>query len=108
VKFLISILAFYILLLPCFPCTDTDEHINTCKTEIASNSIDNNDHQHENEACNPFCSCACCGQVFYSNFLLEKNVSAKPAENLKQLFFYTNISLSSDFFGNIWQPPKFS
>jgi len=86
---------------------DTDECIDNSKTATAISSTDHNNHQHENEACNPFCSCACCGQVFYPNFHLAK-IAAKPTAHLKQQFFYTNVSLSSDYFGNIWQPPKIS
>jgi hypothetical protein len=96
------------LLLPSFSCSDTDKCTDNSQTEIANHSKDPKDHQNENDNCNPFCSCACCGQVFYPNFQLGRIASSKPVQNLKQFFFYTNISLSSDFFGNIWQPPKFS
>jgi len=108
VKFLTLIFAFYILLLPCFPCSDTDECIDNAKKEKASSSTDHKDRQHENEACNLFCSCACCGQIFSPNFKLDKVATTKPLEKTKQQFFYANISHCSDFFGNIWQPPKFS
>jgi len=106
VKFLTLLFAFYIFLLPGVPCTDTDECKDNSQTASVSSFTDHKDHQHENETCNPFCNCTCCAQIFYPSFQPEKVVAAKPLGNLKQQFFYTNISLSSDFFGNIWQPPK--
>jgi hypothetical protein len=108
VKFLTIIFAFYVLILPCIPCADKDECNDSTKTEITNATNDHKDHQHENKNCNPFCSCACCGHIFFPNFRLEKITVTKHLENLKQQFFYTNISLSSNFFGNIWQPPKLS
>lgn len=107
-KFLTITFAFYILILPCFPCADKEECNDSSKTQITTSSSDHKDHQHESENCNPFCSCACCGQIFFPNFHPDKAVNSKPIGILKQQFFYTNISLSSDFFGNIWQPPKLS
>jgi hypothetical protein len=106
VKLLAVIFAFYILLLPCAPCTDADECNDRPAAAMSSVSTGHDDH--ENEACNPFCSCACCGQIVYTNFQPGKEALPKSFRNLKRQFFYTSISLSSDFFGNIWQPPKFS
>ena len=107
-KFLTIIFAFYLLFLPCIPCADKEECNDNSKTEITSSSTNHKDHKNEKENCNPFCSCACCGQIYYPNILSNKVVITKPIGNDKLQFFYTNISLSSDFFGNIWQPPKLS
>jgi hypothetical protein len=87
---------------------DRGECMDYPKTEIASSLTNHKDKQHKNETRNPFCSCDCCGQIFYPNFQLEKIAAKKVLEKTKQQFFYRNITLSSDFFGNIWQPPKYS
>ncbi|MFM9911889.1 MAG: DUF6660 family protein [Chitinophagaceae bacterium] len=108
VKFLILLFAYYILLLPCFPCTDTDECIINTKSAIPISSTDHPDDNPENEGCSPFCSCSCCGHIFVPNFQLEKVAVSKPIDNLTKQFFYATVSLSSDCFGSIWQPPKFS
>jgi hypothetical protein len=108
VKFLTLFFSVYILLLPGFPCSDVAECFDDSKIEIANKSTNHNNHQHENDGCNPFCSCACCGQVLFPNHQLNNVVTLKPIENLRQQFFYKNIFISSDFFGNIWQPPKLS
>jgi hypothetical protein len=106
VKFLALILALYVLLLPCVPCMDMDECTGDSATETSSSST-NHDND-ENEACNPFCSCACCGQVFYPNLQPGKTAAYKPLIDLKYQSLYTCNALSSDFYGNIWQPPKLS
>ncbi len=89
------------------PCTETDECNALVQTALSGSTNDHKEQQHENEGCNPFCSCECCGQLIFSNFQPDKNVVTKPIENQKLHSFYKNIFLSSDHFGNIWQPPKF-
>jgi hypothetical protein len=108
VKILALLFAVYTLLLPCFPCTDTGNCKDASKTEISSYSTDTKDHQHETEACSPFCSCACCGHIFIPNFQQKKIAIAKPITKQKKQIFYNNIFFPSSYFGNIWQPPKFS
>ena len=104
VKFLTLLFAFYILLLPCIPCSDKEECINDLETQITQSSS-HQQHQQENEACTPFCSCACCGQTIVSNFN-NKLTIAKPLVQQKGQTHYNNISIPDHFFGNIWQPPK--
>lgn len=105
VKLLTIIFSFYILFLPSLPCMDKEE-CNEVEKASVSNMPCDKEHQHNDEACNPFCSCACCGQVFAPVFQLNKVVSIKPQIIQKQHFFYKNISLPTNFLGNIWQPPR--
>jgi len=77
------------------------------KTALNRSSSNPEEQQHENEPCTPFCSCACCGHGSLT-LHMNKITLARPQAKKQQSFFYNNISLSSDFFGNIWQPPKFS
>jgi len=63
-------------------------------------------HQDDEEACAPFCNCTCCGHVVNSNSFLIKIAAVKPLFKEKPQTYYNNISLPSDFFGNIWQPPR--
>jgi hypothetical protein len=108
VKFLFIIFCFYILLLPGFPCMDKDECADKAKTEAASTASNHAGHEEEEEGCPPFCNCVCCGHIFTPGFSQEKHTQVAPVTTIKQSFFYKNIALSADFFGNIWQPPKWS
>ncbi|HAO45399.1 MAG TPA: hypothetical protein DCQ97_00630, partial [Chitinophagaceae bacterium] len=63
-------------------------------------------HQDEEESCAPFCNCACCGHIVTSNFNSLKITAVKPVVSKRQACFYNSITLPSDHFGNIWQPPR--
>ncbi|WP_460561886.1 DUF6660 family protein [Ferruginibacter profundus] len=102
-KLLAFIFSWYILLLPALPCADGNERTPADQTVVSASGC--TDQQHEDEACSPFCACACCGQVFTPCFQLNKISLAKPVTQ-KQHYFYTSVSLSSRYSGTIWQPPK--
>jgi len=106
VKLLAILFSFYILLLPAVPCRDINE-CNTDKQTAIMQPGNHNQHQHEDEGCSPFCSCACCGQSFAPIFQLNKAIVVKPVVK-KQSFTYKNDFISSNFSGNIWQPPRLS
>jgi len=103
VKLLIAIFSLYILLLPAVPCSDTKE----CKEAAATDAqAQGGKHkEHEDEACSPFCNCSCCGQVFTPVLQLNRAAIVKLIPQRQQQF-YQDRSLSSDFLGTIWQPPK--
>ncbi|MGG9963900.1 DUF6660 family protein [Ferruginibacter sp. SUN106] len=104
-KWLAFIFSWYILLLPALPCADSNECKPVDQTKVSATDCRGQQHQHEDEACSPFCACACCGQVFAPGFQLNKINLTKPATQ-KQQYFYTSVSLSSRHLGTIWQPPK--
>jgi len=104
VKLLAIIFSFYILLLPALPCADAGAGKGVAQTEVSKAGCGS---QHEEEACGPFCSCTCCGQIFTPGPQLMKVASIKPAVQ-KQSWFYKNVSLASNFLSSVWQPPKFS
>jgi hypothetical protein len=106
VKFLNILFAFYLFLSPFFPCGEAVDCNENTLTELKGLLAGvENDHQDE-ESCNPFCSCACCGQVFTTGDKLAKTGPSQNVNNQVQNHLYANISLPSDFFGNIWQPPR--
>jgi hypothetical protein len=104
VKLLIVIFSLYVLLLPALPCSDPNECRETAATEAPVNDTGNH-KQHDEEACSPFCNCSCCGQIFTPVLHLNRIAIVKQTAQ-KQQYFYQDISLSSDFLGTIWQPPK--
>jgi hypothetical protein len=102
VKLLTLLFAFYILFLPCISCSDKEEFINDSQTQITQSP----GNQHENEACTPFCTCACCGQILVLNLQFNKTIIDKTLHRQLLQYYYSSIILPSDYFGNIWQPPK--
>lgn len=107
VKLLTIIFSFYLLVLPLLPCMDDD----TCSKISQITSVvkaSHSDQKESQENCNPFCNCMCCSNIATPNFVQYKTVTAKNNDVDTVHSFYQNISLPSDFFGNIWEPPKIS
>jgi hypothetical protein len=102
VKLLIAIFSFYVLLLPAVPCSDNKE----CRENAAAaKAASGNPDHHDEESCNPFCNCNCCGQVFTPVFQVNRTAITRPVSQ-KQHYFYKDIFISPDFLGTIWQPPR--
>lgn len=107
VKFLALLFSCWLLLLPCFPCPDVRECVGNIQT--ARNASDHQkEQQHEDEACSPFCFCACCGQVCAPSLQRDHLAAIASPGRRKPQCSYTNHSRPSDFPGNIWQPPRCS
>jgi hypothetical protein len=80
-------------------CSDEQERVVTKST---------GHDEHEKEDCGNFCTCSCCVHIVSVNFQSQVISIDKPLSESAKLSFYHNISLSSNYFGNIWQPPKMS
>ena len=69
-----------------------------------SKTGNNLDHQQEDEACNPFCGCSCCGHnVAIAKFLFVKtsiSISIEKKQPSIHFFALQNV------LHNIWQPPQ--
>jgi hypothetical protein len=107
VKFFFFIMAIYMLLLPAVPCSDVHKNsIENKQTELAHNQ----GHNHEQDAgdgCSPFCTCSCCSIAVIAHsfkpFEFETITTTFP---IVAKFALCDIAFVSNFFGNIWQPPK--
>ena len=98
-------MAFYILVLGAVPCSDMHNKCNTenSKTELTQNHNHQND---TNDNCTPFCTCACCSASVVALDFAPFHIK-KPAEfSISQKITIRNFSFVSNYFGNIWQPPK--
>ena len=104
-KFFTFIFAIYIMVLSVIPCSDVHNECSDTKanTELAHNH-DNQQDQDDN--CSPFCFCACCGT---SVIVLD----SLPLSLQVPVFFPTTTKVAlrsfffvSNFYGDIWQPPK--
>ncbi|MCE7068516.1 DUF6660 family protein [Dyadobacter sp. CY326] len=103
-KYLIVILAFYMLTLALLPCGDKVECIDNERYETTFNDNDHPDHDGHAENCSPFCICACCGQML--NIFTAYHFDIKPT-----FAAVTSRSLYADPYfkiipQSIWQPPK--
>jgi hypothetical protein len=97
------IFSVYLFLLPGLACAGADN----CDDEqerVVTKATEHNEH--ENEDCGNFCTCSCCVHIVSVNFQASAICIDKPLAERIKLSFYHNISLPSNYFGNIWQPPK--
>jgi hypothetical protein len=94
------------LYLSCLQCSEGKAC--NVKEEIKTSVADSNrQHNHDTTDCGSFCTCPCCVHIVSVNFQPYKISIEKLSDRNKLHFFYDNISLPSNYFGNIWQPPKF-
>jgi len=104
-KFLTLIAGCILLYLSCLPCGDMLE-CSVKQQQTISSAANHQNHQHQNEACTPFCSCSCCpASVIYQP--VAKVQSERPVI-MSQKFPLQNDSFLSQEFSSIWQPPKLS
>lgn len=105
-KLITVLLSIYILLLSGLPCSDEVDCAEN-KTETSKTNQHTN-HQEDTETCSPFCICACCGTNIVLNFSFSPLISeiAQCFLSEKGKINFYNTSFISDFYGNIWQPPK--
>jgi hypothetical protein len=103
VKTIMLIFSIYLFLLPGIACAGEDD----CKDELENVAAKTTNHnEHEKEDCGNFCTCSCCVHIVSVNFQLPLISIDKPIGESARLSCYNNISLPSNYFGNIWQPPK--
>ena len=103
-RFFGTIMAFWLLLLSCFPCSDKQKDCLPVSASISS-TTDHDKHQQEIEHCTPFCVCSCCAvttvsqePVFYS---FNRPLFGKTTYLAYETPVFSNISVA------IWQPPRF-
>jgi hypothetical protein len=101
------IFGIYLLSLPAIACADKDVCGEDQKNNI-SQTDRHSDHEEKPEDCGSFCTCSCCVHIVSVNYQSPEINLVKPSVTNQPGFFYNNISLPSNYFGNIWQPPKIS
>lgn len=106
-KFFTVIFSIYILALSVLPCSDAynDCNSNTALTENSQNHDHNTDL---NDICSPFCTCTCCSISANPKFTPFSIKIAKVVAVSLLKFPNREFSFASNFYGNIWQPPKIS
>lgn len=97
-------LSLVIALLSANPCADG--RVSTPSKVVIAEQHAN--HQHNNDLCSPFCSCACCGAQLlnYTPQPVFQVAGAviSPSQNVSG---YKN-RFSASYYVRIWQPPQIS
>lgn len=97
-------MSIYLLALCALPCGDNIECEDSEAHQVSVN-LKNKDHEHPQEACTPFCYCACCAaSVIYQPIPLTSSIG--QIHQRHEIGFKIRI-YNSDFH-SFWQPPKLS
>ncbi len=99
------ILGFFLLYLSSLPCGDSKECNAKTPVEISAND-NHQQHNHESEACTPFCTCSCCPASSYFYSPSKTHVSKVIFQSGKHPLF--NVAFNSEAHYAIWQPPQLS
>lgn len=101
---IVIILSCYILAISAIPCSDG---FNECESTQATHETHNHGND-QTDQCSPFCVCACCGTVVTLKMFRVSTQVAKLPIKEKQKFPVKEFDFTSNFYKNIWQPPKIS
>jgi hypothetical protein len=94
-------MAVLFLALSCLPCADGAVIRGKAKTELIAIS-DQQDDEHE-DACSPFCQCACCAGLSISHSILGITYKIHYYDKTYTSFSHSEIIEISL---PIWQPPQ--
>ncbi|WP_148233479.1 DUF6660 family protein [Pseudopedobacter saltans] len=103
-RWIATIFLFYFTVLFAVPCSDAKNSCEDAKP-IAKEQAHNHGGDHDDN-CTPFCQCTCCS-VSVDTFVFISHKFDIPV----QLFStkkteIRDISFTSNYLDNIWQPPK--
>ena len=104
-KFFTFIMGFFLLYLSCLPCGDSKECNAKAPVEISVND-NHQQHNHESEACSPFCTCSCCPASSYF-FSSSKSLISKAIFQSGKHPLY-NVAFDAEAHYSIWHPPQLS
>ena len=106
-KFLLYMFGIYIVALSIMPCSDAS---NDCNSEMPYRiQVAGHDHKDDTrDVCTPFCTCTCCRTITGSKTAFRIAELLKPIEATSIAYPFGNFSFVSNYYGNIWQPPKIS
>jgi hypothetical protein len=77
------------------------------KTELKIIAKDNHQqHNHDTEACTPFCACSCCAaSAFYSSL---SKIHTSKIVFLSEKYSLLDEDAHTEVYSAIWQPPQLS
>ncbi|WP_083882558.1 DUF6660 family protein [Fibrisoma limi] len=110
-KWLTTLLAFYLLALSLWPCADeplpTTGQAGRAMVASATPTESQQSHHHEHDACSPFCTCACCAATLTVAPRLQYSLSPSVENALVAVAGFSYASEHPlDPITAIWQPPQ--
>lgn len=102
----IATLGFYLATLFGVSCSDIDNSCEQAKSVSQIMKYSHNDDKDDN--CTPFCQCTCCSVSIASFSALSPEFSIPSQDFTTKKIVIGEFLFVSNYFGNIWQPPRFN
>ncbi|MEK7255461.1 MAG: DUF6660 family protein [Bacteroidota bacterium] len=107
-KQFLRIFSLYLFALSCLPCSD-GEHGHAVisgggKTVVLSASHNCPTHEHCNDLCSPFCTCACCGCITLNEKIAPLQLK-QPAPEARHFEFFYQSRFSAGHLSALFRPP---
>ncbi|WP_394332461.1 DUF6660 family protein [Niabella drilacis] len=106
-KFFALLFVVYLLAVSVMPCSDGYSRCNTSGSGTEMTRSHDHPASHR-DICGPFCICSCCGATANFAFQLLKADATKAPDVKARKFLPRDFFFISNYYGNIWQPPKIS
>lgn len=88
----------------CMSCSDVE--INNIEFRNTTIGQQDNQQNHQDDACSSLCVCNCCGRIV----MLEKITSIFTSETFPKALVALKFNFTPifyfNYFGSIWQPPQ--
>ena len=107
-KIFAIIFGIYFLGLTTMPCTDA---FHDCQNKTNNSFITGQTNKHQpgsSDNCSPFCLCSCCNATTTFKITDNKILLTVLPFLPKSITPVKDVNFVSEFYGNIWQPPKIS
>ncbi|TXH21148.1 MAG: hypothetical protein E6Q95_04325 [Chitinophagaceae bacterium] len=103
-KWFATILCLYLSVLLVYPCSDSTMDC----TKIVQDSTETAHHHNgkTNDSCTPFCFCSCCSIQISAYHFNYSTLGIPTKKYYSPLNVIEEIKFISNYYGNIWQPPK--
>lgn len=105
-RFVFTFIGIYLMVLSCLPCGDGQDANISTGTMTSLSVANNEEHQHANEVCPPFCVCSCCAATSFF-ITTSKMALSKYAFRVERSHSYSDNILTRAQY-TIWQPPRVS
>jgi len=102
-KFFFFLLSCFMLYLSCLPCRDSKDCNEQSATKISAAS-NHQQHNHDEEACTPFCNCSCCAAATCFTSFNRIQFDVVTFQSVK--YPIGNTALNTEVYFSIFQPPK--
>lgn len=105
-KWILTIWTFYLMVLTSLPCSDAS---NQCEDTPKIETAQSHDHnQDSDDACSPLCYCSCCSVTIATYHFQAFEIRKPKVAVITKKIIFRDYTLTSNYYGSIWHPPKFT